>query len=169
MGVPVIGDVPKGGAVVIDGFWSAKGVVATRVTPTERGLDQVTGRFDPEGSVGTVRLISGLATNAEPGEIVTVKGMYQREGFTITESEIGVFRGTVPDLLLAEGFFDKPNEAGDATLLTVNARMALDTDAFGGDQKIRRCALNGRFDYVRSALSAEDAQIINDFCISAVR
>lgn len=167
MGVPVIGKVPKDGTVVIDGFWSAKGVVATRVTPTERGVDQVIGRYDPEGSVGTVRLLGGLETNAEPGEIVTITGIYRSEGFTITESEIGVFRGAVPDLLLAEGFFDKPNEAGDATLLTVDARMALNTDAFGGDRKIRRCALHGRFDFERSAITAKDAQTVEDFCISA--
>ncbi|MEM9062126.1 MAG: hypothetical protein AAGD13_16835 [Pseudomonadota bacterium] len=169
MGVPIIGDLPKDGAVVIDGFWSVEGVVATRVTPTERGVDQVIGRYDPQGSVGAVPLIGGLTGKAEPGEVVTIKGKFRREGFRVVDLEVGVFDGTSPDLLLAEGFFDKPNKAGGATLLSVDARTAKTRDAFGSGQKIRRCALRGSFDFERNALSQEDAQTIDDFCISAVR
>ncbi|MEO0624696.1 MAG: hypothetical protein AAF183_21180 [Pseudomonadota bacterium] len=169
MGVPVFGDLPKGGAVVIDGFWSTQGVVATRVTPTERGVDQVIGRYDPEGSVGTVRLLGEHTVNAERGDVIMVTGKYQRDGFAVVDTEIGVFKGAVPDLLLVEGFFDEPNPAGDAILLTIDARMALNGGAAGSDQKVRRCALHGRVDYERSTLSEGDVKTIDDFCISETR
>ncbi len=169
MGVPVIGDLPKDGRVVIDGFWSVRGVVATRVTAAERGVDQVTGRYHPEGTVGTVQLLGGPEHKAEPGDIVTVSGKYQSGGFAIADMEIGVFDGTAPDLLLAEGFFDTPDEAGNAKLLNADARIDVSRTAIVQDQKVRRCALRGRFDYERDALSEEDAQTLNDFCISALR
>ncbi|MEM9098647.1 MAG: hypothetical protein AAGC79_08980 [Pseudomonadota bacterium] len=169
MGVPVIGDLPRTGSVIVDGFWSMDGVVATRITPTERSGGQVTGRYDPNGSVGAIRLINDLSNRVEPGDIVTVRGNYSDEGFTVFDAETGIFKDAPPDLLLAEGFFDQPNAEGDVTLLTIDAKMASKSDAFDRNQKIRRCALNGRFDYERSALSAADTQTIDDFCISAVR
>lgn len=169
MGVTVIGDLPTSGRVIVDGFWSSQGVVATRITPTETEEDRVTGRYNPAGLVGTVPLRRGFPNNAEPGDVVTIRGEYLSGGFTVVEMETGVFKGSMPEVLLAEGFLGEPNEAGDATLMTVDVKMAMSRQAISDGQRIRRCALRGRLDYEQSTLSASEVQTLEDFCISAIR
>lgn len=169
MGVPVVGKFPGEGTVIIDGFWSSGGIVATRVTATKRVDNRVMGRYDPSGFVGAVALASDRPIDAAPGEIVVVAGRYDAGLFTVTEVERGVFDGSVPDLLLAEGFLDSPDHQGDAMLYSVDAKLAAGDDLAVLEHRIRRCALHGQLDYDEAALSAEDAKTVQDFCVSAVR
>ena len=60
MGVAVEGELPAEGSVIIDGYWTDDGVIATRVSPAGASKSQITGRFDPTGAIGAVP-VTGVA------------------------------------------------------------------------------------------------------------
>lgn len=163
MGIKVSGDLPLEGFVTVDGFWSTDGVVATRVELAKPKRAFVRGRYEQDGRIGQLALADSLP-NVQTGEIVTAFGTFESDGLRVSEFNLGLFEGILPELILVEGFFDTPNAAGEAALLSAEA---VTRAAANLDEQARLCALRGRLDFVEDELSPEIALIVRDFCISA--
>jgi hypothetical protein len=167
MGVPVIGDLPSSGTVLIDGFWSKDGIVASRIVQVAQDSVEVTGVYDGAGLIGQVPVQGeGLAGFAK-GTPLSVTGRFENGLVIVGSAMEGPFMDASPDLMLLEGYF-QPMPANDVLSLqgVAIASAAGERDA-GLDKLVRRCSLNGRTDFSRGDLTQGDADIVNSFCISA--
>lgn len=167
MGVPVIGDLPTSGTVMVDGFWTKDGVVASRIVSIAQDSVEVTGIYDGAGLIGQVPVQSEGLADFAAGMPLSVSGRFE-DGLVIVDAVMeGLFMDVSPDLVLLEGYF-QPTPANEVLSLqgVAIASIASEPDA-GLDQLVRRCSLNGRTDFLRGDLTHAEADIVNSFCISA--
>lgn len=167
MGVAVTGPVPASGVVQVDGFWTGAGIVASRVAEMSEGPVEVTGVYDGRGRVGLVSVRGAALGQVEGGQTVTVRGRYVDGAVEADTVMAGPFMGAAPQLVLLEGFYQPEPETGALTLQGVAVARAEAERDVPMDQLVRRCALNGRTDFERSALTPEAQEVVNSFCVSA--
>lgn len=167
MGVPVAGTLPTTGQVMVDGFWSETGVVATRVTAFTQRTARVSGIYDGRGRVGQVPVRGADLSGFAAGETLTVSGQFESVALTAEEITSGPFMGPEPDLVLLEGFYQPMPNSTALSLQGVAVASAASEATTSLNELVRRCALNGRTDFSRSALTAVEEDIVNSFCVSA--
>ena len=165
LGVSVEGAFPDAEWVIVDGFWTNEGVVATRISPTETGEVRITGMADPAGFVGNALVDPTAVASFPKGSVVTATGQYAQGAVSIDNVTAGTFMQETPDLLLLEGFYQSMDGSDEFTLQGVGRTSAASVSS-SGLQPVRRCAVGGRLDFVESDLSPEDIAMIASFCVS---
>ena len=90
------------------------------------------------------------------------------DGVLVAENSMqGPFADASPDLVLLEGFFEQMPQA-DTVRLQGLAVASADTEKDAGfSALVRRCALNGRIDFLRSELTLSEQELVDSFCVSA--
>lgn len=166
MGVPVSGVLPTAGIVQVDGFWSEAGIVATRITAIPKLAAQVTGIYDGRGRIGLVPIQGADVSTMAAGQTVTVSGRFENGAIMVDTVIEGPFMGPSPDLLLLEGYFQSTSVHEALSLQGVAVSNAA-AERNADPNPVRRCALRGRTDYVRSELTAEERDTVRSFCVSA--
>mgnify|MGYP000093892714 CR=1 FL=1 len=167
MGVPVIGDLPRSGTVLVDGFWSKDGIIASRIVPVAQDSVEVTGVYDGVGLIGKVPVRGEGLAGLVAGTTLSVSGWFEDGLVTVDAVMEGPFMDTSPDLVLLEGYF-QPMPASDVlSLQGIAIASAANERVSGLGQLVRRCSLNGRTDFIKGDLTQSDAEIVNSFCISA--
>ncbi len=167
MGVPIVGALPSSGTVQVDGFWSENGLVASRIIEVSQENVQVSGVYDGRGLVGQVPVqgvdLSGFAA----GQTLTVAGQFENDKIVVETVVEGPFMGVAPDLVLLEGYFRPTDSSRSLSLQGIAVASATVEQDVGLNQLVRRCALNGRTDFLMSDLTPSEAELVNSFCISA--
>ncbi|MEM7076302.1 MAG: hypothetical protein AAGA28_15945 [Pseudomonadota bacterium] len=167
MGVPVAGALPASGAVQVDGFWSESGIVASRITEFAEDAAQVSGIYDGHSQVGQVPVQGGDLSEFSPGQTLTVLGRFV-DGTLVAETVMqGPFMDGSPDLVLLEGFFQPMPRSDTLSLHGIAVASATAEQDIDPDEPVRRCALHGRTDFLRSALTTSEEEMVNSFCVSA--
>ncbi len=167
MGVPVIGTLPASGIVQVDGFWSEAGIVASRITELTDQTAQASGVYDGLGRVGQLSVQGPELSDVAAGQRIEVTGQFV-DGILVAETVMqGPFMDTSPDLVLLEGFYEPMSRADTVGLQGIAVASADTEKAAGFGELVRRCALNGRTDFVRSELALNDQDLVNSFCVSA--
>lgn len=167
MGVPVIGDVPESGFVEVDGFWSERGIIASRVAELNQRTSKVSGVYDGLGRVGQL-VVQGLEPlDIAPGQRVTVTGQFVDGALDAESSMQGLFMDLSPDLVLLEGYFEPTPQAEILGLQGIAVASAETEKGAGFSALVRRCALNGRIDFRRSELTLSEQELVDSFCASA--
>lgn len=167
MGVPVSGNLPDAGVVTVDGFWSKTGLVASHVSASGSDTQMVNGVYNAKlQTVGLMKVTGNLPAEGADGELITVFGQFRDGLLVVDRTDAKIFAGDLPDLLLVEGFYSRPDEQNEirlngVALSTMEAEGNLDMT-----QIVRRCSLRGRVDFSRATLSAEDRATIDSFCVS---
>ena len=163
-----MGEVPDGGFVTVDGFWSKAGLVASHMSVSTSDIQMANGVYDAAlQTVGSINVAGNLPTEQANGKPVSVFGQYQDGVLIVERFDTALFMGSVPDLLLVEGFFSSP-DANNEILLNGVARSTMDAErALDMKQLVRRCALRGRLDFSLKSLSDNEVATINSFCVSA--
>ncbi|MCT4553206.1 MAG: DUF5666 domain-containing protein [Pelagimonas sp.] len=170
MGIPVSGtDLPARGHVQIDGFWTAEGVIATRLRAIAQGPAQVSGPYDTDAEgmdrVAGLRFAGIAPQHLEPGQIITVSGAFEQGLLQAQSLERGLFPGAQPDLVLAQGYLSAPDPSGIYRL--IGAGVVAFTDQpqmITPSNEVLRCALHGRMDFDRDALTSEARAALPALC-----
>jgi hypothetical protein len=123
LGVPVTWPTPPapGTWVAVSGFWTPKGVQATRVQAIDpRPTVSLQGSYrkdpkTPASVVGTVTLEVEPLQNAKEGDVIRVTGMLHGDTITVTEIDHGVFPHPV-GVVLAEGYLTDVAPSGHYTV-----------------------------------------------------
>lgn len=169
MGVPVAGDLQDAASVTVDGFWSKTGVVASRISPTPAGIQQVTGVYDADQvTVGTVKLQAEPSLALADGKIITVTGRFENGVLVAETVDTELFMGKAPELILVEGFFSEPNERDEVSLNGVAVAAVAEERTMDSATQVRRCALRGRLDFALSDLPAKELATIESFCATVL-
>lgn len=167
MGVPVAGALPASGEVQVDGFWSETGIVASRITEFSEDMAQVSGIYDGRGQVGQVLVDGESLSEFSAGQLLTVQGPYV-DGTILAESVVqGPFIDATPDLFLLEGVFQPMPATDSVSLHGYAVANAAAEQGLEFDELVRRCALRGRTDFLRSTLNEIEEEMVNSFCVSA--
>lgn len=167
MGVPIVGALPTSGSVQIDGFWSENGLVASRIVETPPKDVQATGVYNGHGLVGMVPVQGAELSEFRTGQTLTVSGQFENGKIVVEIVTAGPFMDTAPNLVLLEGYFQTMASSQSLGLQGIAIASASVEQDVGLDQLVRRCALNGRTDFLLSDLTASEAELVNSFCISA--
>lgn len=167
MGVPIAGELPPSGTVQVDGFWSENGIVATRIVEISQEYVQISGVYDGRGLVGQVPVQGAGLSGFEAGQTLTVSGQFERDKVVVNTVMQGPFMGPSPDLVLLEGYFQPTTSSTSLSLQGIAVASAAVEQDVGLDQLVRRCALNGRTDFLLSDLTSSEAELVSSFCISA--
>ena len=165
MGVPIIGELPDAERVSIDGFWSEAGIVATRIEVAREKEDSVTGpvdqlkrAFELVGSPSEFPEIDGDG-------IITLKGSYIGGKFVIQSTNTGLFEGIEPNLIMAEGYFSKPDENGETSFTGSGARSSVEkADTKDLQTRSIRCSFNGRADFELDDIEMPDRETAVSLC-----
>ncbi len=170
MGIPVIGELPEGGRVRVDGFWSEEGIVASLIEPVADGEDSITGPIDQIERVGELLSADGTPLTIKEEGIITLNGLYESGKFTVNSSSTGLFDGEEPNLLMAEGYFSKPDKDGESSFLVTGARSAAQqNDPQGQQSKSVRCSYNGRTDFDFTEIQMPERETAIALCSSLPR
>jgi hypothetical protein len=166
MGIPVSGtDLPVRGHVQIDGFWTAEGVIATRLTQIAQGPAQVSGPYDGSDRVAGLRFAGIAPQHLEPGQIITVSGAFEHGELQAQSLERGLFPGAQPDLVLAQGYLSTPDPSGIYRLIGAGVVAYTDRPQMvDPGAEVLRCALHGRMDFDRDALTSEARNALPALC-----
>lgn len=167
MGIPVDGVLPTSGSVRLDGFWSEDGIVVSHVTEIEEDGAQVTGIYDGDGKVGQVPVLGEDLIDFAEGQTLTVSGRFV-DGAILADTVMqGPFMDTSPDLILLEGFYHPMPATDSLSLHGIAVASAASEQDVGFDTLVRRCALYGRTDFLRSTLTSSEEETVSSFCVSA--
>ena len=165
MGVAVAGVLPDQGSVQVDGFWSEGGIFASRVADWTEETAQVSGMYDGQGRVGQVVVAGVNLSGIEAGETLTVTGQFVHGALIVDTVMQGPFMDVSPELVLLEGFFLPEVTSTSWSLQGIAVSDA--GDAAKPDELVRRCALRGRADFSRVALTPAEDATVRSFCVSA--
>jgi len=167
MGVPVAGALPDSGNVQVDGFWSETGIVPSRIAEIPEDSAQVSGIYDGRGRIGRVPVQGATLSDFAAGQTLTATGRFV-DGKIMADTVMqGPFMGPPPDLVLLEGFFQSMPATDSLSLHGIAVTSAAAEQDAGVDELVRRCAFNGRTDFVRNALTPSEEEVVNSFCVSA--
>ncbi|MEM9330777.1 MAG: DUF5666 domain-containing protein [Pseudomonadota bacterium] len=170
MGIPIIGDLPETGRVSIDGFWSEAGIVATRIEAIGPGEDSITGPVNQIKRVGNLMTDNGTQPSIEEDGILTIKGAYSDGSFVIRSTDVGLFKGIEPNLLMAEGYFSKPDQNGETRFIGTGARSTLENPGSQDLQiKSTRCSFNGRLDFELNEVRTSERETVVSLCANLPR
>lgn len=168
MGVPIIGEVPEGDVVTVDGFWSKTGLVASYTSVSTAETQMANGVYNAASqTVGTIDVRGNLPNAQADGKTVAVFGQFQNGVLVVETFDVGLFMAGMPDLLLVEGYFSRPDENNEIVLNGVARSTMAAEQSINMNQRVRRCALRGRVDFSMGELSDDEIATVNSFCVSA--
>ncbi|MEM8803871.1 MAG: hypothetical protein AAGF55_15200 [Pseudomonadota bacterium] len=167
MGVPIVGDLPSAGSFQIDGFWTDSGIVASRIVASPDRTAQVSGTYNGRGMVGQVPVQSAELSAFSAGQTLTVRGIFQDGAIIANSVEEGAFDGPTPGLVLLEGAYQTTDATDLVSLQGIAFASSNAEESVGSEGLVRHCAWNGRTDFLRNTLSANEQEIVASFCISA--
>lgn len=166
MNVKVQGEtLPASGWVIVDGFWSTHGVQASRVASTSADTAIVSGPFGPGGFVGMVPFSGISPEHLDIGQHITVTGSFEQSRLNSESLRHGVFIGTQPELVLAEGYLSQPDPAGLYRLIGSNAIAYTETPSMVDvTQRVILCSINGKLDFKPSELKPSQRAQAEEMC-----
>ena len=170
MGVPVIGQIPDAKRVRVDGFWSEAGIVATRIEPVAAEEDSITGPASQIERVGKLLSSDGRSLAFDDDAIITLNGSYEDGTFIVRSSEVGLFDGSEPQLLMAEGYFSSADSNGEIRFLSTGARSNVQNVTIPGKRsKSVRCSYSGRTDFDLNQIDMPERETAFALCANLPR
>jgi len=170
MGISVIGELPPAERVSVDGFWSEAGIVVTYVEAVSGGEDRIIGPVNKIQNVGELIPSDNVSLPLQEKGIFAATGVYRDGAFYVSGFEKGLFTGEQPNLLMAEGFFSRPDQNGETSLIVIDARQSVIGDNQTDLQKKSTvCAFNGRLDFDLEDVAEDERETVTALCSNLPR
>ena len=149
---------------------SEAGIVATRIEVVEDVEDMLSGPKNQLERYANFASQNQELDTVDENEFVSLNGTYKSGFFSVSSLDRGLFVGTEPNLMMAEGYFSMPDRNGESQFIGIGARSSANEQiSRDHGSKSTRCSYNGRTDFVFDEIPLPERETVLALCSNLPR